>query len=124
MFEVRCIYEPTECGPLFLPGDAEDVVGGKPATLRVTFLPRDYYPAEPDVGAGPDFIADIDTVELIDDEPGGDLGNVPPRWRTLAGLWRKRAIEFLERSHGKTMWAQAEAETAEAFGVALYGSAA
>lgn len=124
MFEVRCVYEPTDCGPLFLPDDAEDVIGGKPATLRVSFRPDAYYPAEPDVGAGPDFIAEIETVELMDDAPGGDLGNVPPRWRMLAGLWRRRAIEFLERSHGKPMWAQAEREVAEAFGVPLYGSAA
>jgi hypothetical protein len=121
MFEIRCAYQPTAWGMIFLPEDIESDYG---ATLRVHFDPLDYYPAERDVGAGAEFVAEIGIIEMCDDRDCTSNSHRSSPWRTLQGLTRQAAIDFLEQSHHDEMWAQADEETAEAFGLDYYGRAA
>lgn len=109
MYKAESSYRSGGSGLLFfLPG-----CGDRECDLRVTFTPKAYYPAERDCGAGPDFDADIRSIELRDYDDGDD----EKAWHALTGndLWAARC--FLENHYKRPMWDQAFDETAEAFGV-------
>ncbi len=104
-FEIACTYQPTQAGYIFLPEDAES---DSQCDLRVSFEPVAYYPAERDIGAASDYDARIILIEVADHSGA-------PTWRALAGEEYASAEAYLETYHHDTMWAEAEAETTEAF---------
>ena len=108
MYEIECTYASTAGVLSFFPAGS----GERSCYLSVTFEPIDWYPAEPDVGAGHDFDAQIVSVDMYDGPPD-DSGSVQ---RHLTGLDLDQAKAFLEEHHRDEMWAVAEALTAEAFG--------
>lgn len=122
-FEIACTYQPIASGLIFLPADLDSAYG---CDLRVHFEPLAYYPAEPDIGAGPDFDARITTIEMLDDRDSVDEDGRPCRtpWRVLEGDARKAAEAFLDAHCREAMWAEAEAETAAAYVDAVYRRAA
>lgn len=109
MYIAECSYRAGDVGLIFLPDGS-----GHPCDLSVDFRPLAYYPAEPDIGQGPDFDAAIVTIQIRDPEDG----NKPQAWHKLDGADFEAAKRFLDRHHSTPMWAQAEIETAEAFGAA------
>lgn len=108
MFETECTYHQVGSSYFFMADD----LGEKRCFLSVTFEPLAWYPAEPDVGAGPDFDAKIECIDLYFGDP-----NNHRFWpHRLTGLNLDRAKSFLESHHRSAMWGRAEEVTAEYFG--------
>ena len=108
MFEIECTYHSFAGVLIFLP---DGLAEGR-CFLSVTFEPLAWYPAEPSVGAGADFDAQIACIDMYDGPPD-DKASIQ---RQLKGVDFDQAKAFLEEHHREDLWAAAEAVTAEHFG--------
>lgn len=114
MFSCECTYQPTAYGIIFLPPDCET---DYQCELYVEFEPLDFSPAEPDVGAGPDFDWQIASIGMLDARDR--YQHTPSRNKDNIRILKNEAFDaakrFLEAHHARELHDQANAETAEAF---------